>query len=66
MNDVTAPCRGCPDRIIGCHGQDANGLYKCERYGIFKAHADAERERRREFLRENDKLADIHKRRQKK
>ena len=59
--EAIAPCKGCPDRIIGCHGQDANGLYKCERYGEFKAQNDAELSARREFIRQNDEIAELAK-----
>ena len=52
--DNNAPCQGCQDRCIGCHGQDANGLYKCERYGQFKAQHDEELATRREYVRTHD------------
>lgn len=54
-----APCKDCPDRCVGCHGQDANGLYKCERYGAFKTQQDAEYAARKEFLRQNDEVAEV-------
>lgn len=31
---MIAPCKDCPDRQIGCHGQ-------CERYKAFRAARDA-------------------------
>ena len=59
----TAPCKGCQDRCIGCHGQDENGLFKCTRYAEFKAQNDKEREARREYLQQNDVLSDLHRKR---
>ena len=53
-----APCRDCPDRTIGCHGQDANGLYKCERYGEFVTQNEAEKQLRRKECDVVDMLAD--------
>lgn len=57
--EAVAPCKGCSDRCIGCHGQDANGLYKCERYGEFKAQNDAQLEVRRELIRQNDEIGEV-------
>lgn len=54
-----APCCGCTERTVGCHGQDANGLYKCERYGEFKSQNDAQLEARREFIRQNDEIGEV-------
>ena len=54
-----APCQGCQDRCVGCHGQDANGLYKCERYGEFKKQNDAEYQARKEYIRQADEVAEV-------
>ena len=54
-----APCCGCQDRCIGCHGQDANGLYKCERYGEFKAQQEVERQARREYIKQTDEVFEV-------
>ena len=45
---ILSPCVKCADRCIGCHGQEANGLYKCARYAAFvhQRAADAEARRR--------------------
>ena len=51
-----APCKGCADRVVGCHG-------KCDRYAAFKAQNDKERDQRREFLQQNDVLSDLHRKR---
>ena len=51
-----APCHGCVDRCIGCHGQEPNGLYKCERYGEFKKQAEAERAARDKIISDNDAM----------
>ena len=53
------PCLGCPDRCIGCHGQDANGLYKCERYGEFKALNEVEYQARKEYIRQSDEIDEV-------
>lgn len=34
---MTAPCWGCRDRRVGCHGQ-------CARYGVWKGIKDQERD----------------------
>lgn len=36
---MTAPCRNCTDRNIGCHGQ-------CEKYAAYRAIMDKEKVRR--------------------
>lgn len=56
-----APCQDCQDRCIGCYGQDANGLYKCERYAAFKAQRDQELSVRREFIRQSDEVEAVMK-----
>lgn len=30
---MTAPCKGCPNRVVGCHGS-------CVLYGEFRAYMD--------------------------
>lgn len=36
---MNTPCRGCPDREIGCHG-------RCDRYAEYQAILDRERKKR--------------------
>lgn len=40
---ITAPCLGCPDREIGCHGN-------CEKYISFTEENEREKERRQTYL----------------
>lgn len=44
------PCKGCPDRAMGCHG-------KCEEYAAFKAEREAELHAR--FLASEAKAATV-------
>lgn len=41
---IKAPCKGCTDRVLGCHG-------KCDRYKAYRARIDSANEKKR---REND------------
>lgn len=58
-----APCRGCPDRCVGCHGQEANGLYKCERYGAFVAALTLQKRQRKDWIDADDALSDVRRKR---
>ena len=51
-----APCKGCVDRFVGCHSG-------CERYAAFKEQNDKERNIRTEYIKQNDMLADIRRKR---
>lgn len=57
-----APCLGCKDRCIGCHGKEQNGLYKCERYGAYVRQMDADKQERKEWVDMDDAIADVHRR----
>lgn len=51
------PCLRCPDRCIGCHGQDAIGRYICSKYGTWKlAHEEAAARRDQAYREEHDVL----------
>lgn len=54
-----APCKGCPDRTMACHSQNDDGSYVCDRYGAFKAINDAERQARKEFVRQSDEVTAV-------
>lgn len=48
-----APCCGCTERTVGCHGS-------CECYQQFAAQRQSEREARSKYLKETDALVDIY------
>ena len=54
--ETNAPCRGCEDRVVGCHST-------CPRYKEFKDGVEQLRQQRCEFLKWNDVLTDIHRKR---
>lgn len=54
-----APCRGCTERTIGCHGQDVNGLFKCSRYGEFVAQNEEQKRLRQKEVDAQDMLIDV-------
>lgn len=60
-----APCRGCADRCVGCHGQEPNGQYKCSRYGEFVQVMDAEKKERKDWVDMDDAVADVHRKKTK-
>lgn len=41
MNIAVAPCKGCKDRKLGCHG-------KCDRYKKYRQAKDKENEKHRQ------------------
>lgn len=47
MDVRRAPCMGCEDRTAGCHAT-------CERFRTYRAHIDAQRERRSHDAEERD------------
>ena len=47
---MKAPCKGCPDRAVGCHG-------KCEQYTAYREIMERERNRRRVEAQANDATA---------
>lgn len=60
--DREAPCLGCMDRCIGCHGKEPNGLYICERYGEFIREAEDKKRERKDFLDKEDAVSDVRRR----
>ena len=60
--ETNAPCKGCIERTASpnCHGMNEGGTYRCERYGAFKAEADAQRAKRDEFMRVEDDMFSVH------
>lgn len=30
------PCKGCQMRCVGCHGQNEDGTWRCEKYGAYR------------------------------
>ena len=48
-----APCKGCPDRHVGCHSV-------CDRYKEFKEQNDAERKKRSDVMRLDDQLFSVY------
>lgn len=54
------PCLNCPDRRLGCHGQDEDGRYLCERYGSWKAERKAAAARRDQEEREQHDVLCAH------
>lgn len=46
---LDAPCKDCPDRVVGCHGT-------CEKYIAFRKYRDELNERRIEENRVKDAL----------
>lgn len=54
------PCLNCPDRRLGCHGQDESGRYLCERYGTWRAEREAAAARRDQEDREQHDVLCVH------
>lgn len=54
-----APCLGCADRRVGCHGQKDDGSYRCEKYGAFTQQMNAEKQERKEWVDMDDAVADV-------
>lgn len=50
---ITAPCKDCPDREIGCHG-------KCKKYTLFTEENEREKQRRQTYLREGSEYDKFH------
>lgn len=55
-----APCLNCPDRHLGCHGQDEAGRWLCERYGAWRAAHEAAASRREQAEREQHDVLRTH------
>lgn len=37
-----SPCYKCAERFDGCHGRDASGCWRCEKYRVFRERREAE------------------------
>ena len=64
--ETNSPCNKCTLRFVGCHGdcpKDKMEEYDYFGYVAFKSMADEQHRLRNEFLKKNDMLADVHKRR---
>lgn len=56
MKQPEAPCLGCPDREVGCHG-------KCEKYQQFYEECEKIREERKKIAEQNQVQREIEHRR---